>query len=158
MPQYLLIVDFQPGTDPAPMQEWDPADVQAHLDHYGALNDELRANGELTGLVVLDGPDVARVVRSDGRAGTTVTEGPFTEFSEWVAGFQVVDVASLDRALEIAARVSAAPGRGGVPLGQPVQVRRVLDDGPSDAEAMTRWLRDTARGDGEAGAAGRPNG
>jgi len=157
MPRYLLIVDFQSGTDPTPMDAWDPADVQAHLDHYGALNDELRANGELAGLVVLDGPDVARVVRSDGRAGTTVTEGPFTEFAEWVAGFQVVDVASLDRALEIAARVSAVPGRGGVPTGQPVQVRRVLDGGPADAEAMTRWLRDTTGG-GEAGATGRANG
>ncbi|GIG38635.1 YciI family protein [Cellulomonas phragmiteti] len=155
MPKYLLIVDFQAGADPTPMDRWDPADVQAHLDHYGALNDELRRSGELAGLVVLDGPDVAHVVRSDGRSGTTVTEGPFTEFSEWVAGFQVVDVASLDRALEIAARVSAVPGRGGVPTGQPVQVRRVLDDGPSDAASMATWLRDTAGGDrgGE-----RPNG
>lgn len=156
MPKYLLIVDFQPGADPTPMDAWDPADVQAHLDHYGALNDELRANGELTGLVVLDGPDVAHVVRSDGRAGTTVTEGPFAEYAEWVAGFQVVDVASLDRALEIAARVSAVPGRGGVPTGQPVQVRRVLDDGPSDAASMAAWLRDTAGGAGDVAA--RPNG
>ena len=146
MPRYLLIVDFRPGADPTPMTQWAPADVQAHLDHYRVLNDELRASGELAGVVVLDGPDVGAVVRADGRSGTTVTEGPFTEYAEWVAGFQVVDVASYERALEIAARVSAVPGRGGVPTGQPVQVRRVQDDGPGDAAAMAAWLRGTASG------------
>ena len=79
MPRYLLIVDFRSGPDPAPMEEWDDADVQAHLDHYARLNDELRASGELVGGIALEGPDVARVVRSDGRSGTTVTEGPFAD-------------------------------------------------------------------------------
>lgn len=146
MARYLLIVDFRTGEDPTPMSDWDPADVQAHLDHYAELNAELRASGELVGLVVLDGPDVSQVVRSDGRAGTTVTEGPFAEYAEWVAGFQVVDVASQERALEIAARVSAVPGRGGVPTGQPVVVRRVADDGPADAASMLDWIDRTVAG------------
>ncbi|WP_318241483.1 YciI family protein [Cellulomonas avistercoris] len=80
------------------------------------------------------------MVRSDGRSGTTVTEGPFTEFSEWLAGFQVVDVADEARAVEIAARVSAVPGRGGVPCEQPVQVRRVVDGAIADAATMRDWL------------------
>jgi hypothetical protein len=141
MTKYLLIVDFQPGVDDAPMDEWEPAEVQAHLDYYGALNAELAASGELAGGTVLAGPDVAKVVRSDGGASTIVSEGPFAEFSEWIAGFQVIDVASEERALEIAARVSAVPGRGGVPLQQPIQVRQVMeDDGPSDAASMQEWL------------------
>jgi len=140
MPKYLLIVDFQSGEDPTPMDEWDPADVQAHLDHYRVLNDELRASGELVGGLVLEGPDLAAVVRSDGRSGTSVTEGPFAEFSEWLAGFQVVDVAGTERAVEIAARVSAVPGRGGVPCAQPVQVRRIVDDAIADSASMGRWL------------------
>lgn len=143
MPRYLLVVDFQPGDDPTPMTAWDLQDVQAHLDHYGALNAELAASGELVGTVVLDGPDLGRVVRSDGRAGTTVSEGPFAEYAEWVAGFQVVDVASEERALEIAARVSAVPGRGGVPLRQPVTVRRVVGRAPGDADEMAAWLTTT---------------
>lgn len=146
MPRYLLIVDFRSGEDPTPMSAWDPADVQAHLTYYEALDEELRASGELVGGMVLDGPDLALVVRSDGRAATTVTEGPFAEYAEWVAGFQVVDVASQERAVEIATRVSAVPGRGGVPTGQPVVVRRVADDGPTDAASMLRWLRETASG------------
>ncbi|MBF0688950.1 MAG: hypothetical protein IR158_14435 [Cellulomonas sp.] len=140
MPRYLLIVDFRSGPDPTPMEEWDEADVQAHLDHYARLNDELLASGELVGGIALEGPDVARVVRSDGRSGTTVTEGPFTEFSEWLAGFQVVDVVDEARAVEIAARVSAVPGRGGVPCEQPVQVRRVVDGAIADAATMRDWL------------------
>jgi len=145
MTRYLLIVDFQPGVDDAPMSEWEPAEVQAHLDYYGALNAELEASGELAGTTILAGPDAAKVVRSDGGASTTVTEGPFAEFTEWVAGFQVVDVASEERALEIAARVSAVPGRGGVPLQQPIQVREVQGSAPSDPASMDEWL-ETAGG------------
>ena len=140
MTKYLLIVDFQPGVDDAPMSDWDPAEVQAHLDYYRALNAELEASGELASTTILAGPDAAKVVRSDGGASTAVTEGPFTEYTEWLAGFQVVDVASEARALEIAARVSAVPGRGGVPLQQPIQVREVMEAGPSDAEEMETWL------------------
>ena len=69
-----------------------------------------------------------------------VTDGPFQEFKEWAAGFQVIDVETEERALEIAALVSAVPGPGGVPLQQPIHVRRVMDDGPSDAAEMDTWL------------------
>ncbi|MBT0993579.1 hypothetical protein KIN34_04675 [Cellulomonas sp. DKR-3] len=145
MPRYLLIVDFQSGADPTPMDEWTPDEVDAHLAYYRRLNDELTASGELVGGEILAGPDVAHVVRSSGAGSTTVTEGPFAEFSEWVAGFQVVDVASQERALEIAALVSAVPGRGGVPTGQPIQVREVVGAPPSDAATMSDWLTDADR-------------
>ena len=140
MPRYLLIVDFQPGDDPVPMSQWAPAEVDAHLAYYGALNDELRASGELVGGEILSGPDEAAVVRSGAR-GTTVSEGPFAEVAEWIAGYQIVEVASRERALEIAARVSAVPGRGGVPTGQPIQVREVIDFAPSNADEMGDYLK-----------------
>ncbi len=140
MPRYLLIVDFQPGDDSTPMEEWAPAEVDAHLAYYTELNRTLAASGELVGGEILTGPDEARVVRSDGKAAR-VTEGPFSEISEWVAGYQIVSVPTRERALEIAALVSAVPGRGGVPLAQPVTVRRILDDGPADSEEMADWLR-----------------
>jgi hypothetical protein len=139
MPRYLLIVDFQPGWDDTPMSQWAPEEIDAHLAYYGALNDELRASGELVGGEILDGPDHAAVVRSDG-ARTTVSDGPFAEVSEWIAGYQIVEVASRERALEIAARVSAAPGRGGRPLGQPIQVREVVGEPPSSAAEMDEYL------------------
>jgi hypothetical protein len=139
MPRYLLAVTFEPGADETPMDEWKPEEVAAHLDYYRALNEELVASGELVEHEVLAGPDVAKIVTSDGTA-PVVTDGPFQEFKEWLAGYQIVDVESEARALEIAARVSAVPGPGGVPTQQPIQVRRVMDQGPSDAGEMFEYL------------------
>lgn len=147
MPRYLLIVDFQPGRDDTPMSRWAPEEVDAHLAYYATLNDELLASGELVGGEILAGPDVAAVVRSDGGA-TTVSEGPFAEVAEWIAGYQIVEVASRERALEIAARVSAVPGRGGVPLAQPIQVREVVGAPPSNAAEMGEYLTTAASAEG----------
>ena len=143
MPRYLLVVDFQPGQDPTPLEEWAPAEVDAHLAYYRRLNDELAARGELVGGEILAPPDSSYVVRSSGPGSTSVAEGPFAEFSEWVAGFQVVETPSVERAREIAALVSAAPGRGGRPLAQPVQVREVVGDPPRNDVEMSAWLHDS---------------
>jgi hypothetical protein len=53
-------------------------------------------------------------------------DGPYPESKELLAGYRLVDVDSLDRALAIAARSSAAPGPGGVPIQQRIEVRQVL--------------------------------
>ncbi|WP_433718010.1 YciI family protein [Actinoplanes sp. CA-051413] len=138
MTKYLLIVDYQPGVIDKPMDEWAPADIKAHMDYYGALRAELLASGELVYQEALTGPELAKVVTSDGVAAPVVTDGPFAESKEMLAGFQLVDVESEERALEIAARISAVPGPGGVPQQQPIGVRRVL--GPSDFALLTPEL------------------
>ena len=112
MTRYLLAVDFQPGVVDIPMSEWKREEITAHLDYYGALQRELIANGELVDSTVLTGPDLAKIVTSDGRTAPVVTDGPFQEFKEWIAGFQIVEVESEARAVEIAALVSAVPGAG----------------------------------------------
>jgi hypothetical protein len=149
MARYLLLVTFEPGVVDTPMEEWEPDEITAHLDYYRALNAQLVENGELVDATILTPPDAAHIVRSDGAGGRVVTDGPFQEFKEWVAGFQEIDVDSEERALEIAALVSAVPGPGGVPLQQPIHVRRVMDDGPSDAEEMGDYL-EGARGGSQA--------
>jgi hypothetical protein len=145
MPKYVLIVDFQPGVVDTPMEEWKPEEVEAHLDYYRALNRELTDRGELLQTEILVGPDLAKIVTSNG-AQTVVTDGPFQEFKEWAAGFQIVDVESEERALEIAARLSAVPGPDGVPTQQPIHVRQVMEDSPADAAGMEEYLQ-TARGE-----------
>lgn len=140
MAKYLIGVDFQAGDDPTPMSEWTSEEVQAHVDYYGVLIDELKSNGELVSSTILTGPDLAKIVRSDG-AAPVVTDGPFQEFKEWLAGFQVVEVDSEERALEIASRMSAVPGRDGRPTRQPIQVRQVMEDSPSNPEEMDAFLR-----------------
>jgi hypothetical protein len=142
MPRYLLAVTFEPGVDDTPMEQWKPEEVDAHLDYYRALHRELVASGELVQSEVLAGPDLAAIVTSDGTS-PVITDGPFQEFKEWLAGFQVVDVASVERAYEIAAKLSAVPGPGGVPTRQPIQVRQVMDEAPSDAAEMDAYLQTT---------------
>jgi hypothetical protein len=145
MTKYLLIVDFQPGVSESPMEDWKPEEVAAHLDYYRALNRELTASGELVDTTILTGPDLAKVVTSDGKGLPVVTDGPFQEFKEWVAGFQIVDVDSEARALEIAGLISAVPGEGGVPIQQPIQVRQIMEDSPSNSAEMEGYL-ETATG------------
>jgi hypothetical protein len=145
MPKYVLIVNFQPGVADTPMDEWRPEEIEAHLDYYRALNRELEESGELLQTEILVGPDLAKIVTSDG-AATVVTDGPFQEFKEWAAGFQIFEVDSEERALEIAARLSAVPGPDGVPIQQPIHVRQVMEDSPSDAAGMEEYLQ-TAGGE-----------
>ncbi|MEP9383138.1 YciI family protein [Nocardioides cheoyonin] len=131
MPRYLLIVDNQLGNDTSGgMSNWAPEVVAAHLDYYAALSKALEASGELVVEEALTPPDQAHVVTSNG-TDTTVIDGPFQEFKEWVAGYTMVDVESEERALEIAAQLSAVPGPNG-PIEQPIQVRRMYHGADPD--------------------------
>lgn len=126
MPRFLLIVNYDDGVIDTPMDEWRPDEIAAHMNYYEALNRDLIESGELVDGTILAHPRMARIVRSDGASAPVVTDGPFPESKEVVAGFQVVDVDSEARAIEIAALVSAVPGPGGVPLQQPIEVRQVM--------------------------------
>lgn len=138
--RYLLIVNFEGGAVDTPMEEWKPEEITAHLDYYKALHRELVESGELVASEVLAGPNLARIVTSDGRGAPVITDGPFSEFKEWVAGYQIVDVETEERAIEIAARISAVPGPNGVATQQPIQVRQVMDEAPSDVAEMEAFL------------------
>jgi hypothetical protein len=95
-----------------PMSEWDPADARAHLVHLRDLNAELLDSGELVGMRALAGPDLAKVVRfRDG--APVVTDGPFPETKEFLAGWQLLDVDSEERALEIVASYPVLGSAGG---------------------------------------------
>jgi hypothetical protein len=145
MTRYLLVVNFEGGVVDTPMEEWRPEEITAHLDYYKALHESLVESGELVQSEVLAGPDLAKVVTSDGIA-PVVTDGPFQEFKEWLAGYQIVDVESEERAIEIAAKLSAVPGPDGVATQQPIQVRQVMDSSPRTIAEMESWLQ-TAGGE-----------
>ncbi len=80
----------------------------------------------------LAAPEEARIVRAGKGGAPEVTDGPFPEAKEFLAGFWIVDCESTERAYEIAARASAAPGQGGVPLNMPIEVRQVMSAPPVD--------------------------
>ncbi len=112
--------------DCAPMSEWTPQEVTAHIRFQQALNEELVHNGELVDAQGLDGPEQARFVVCDGLSAPVVTDGPFPESKELLAGYRLVDVDSAERAIEIAARASAAPGPNGMAIRQRIEVRQVM--------------------------------
>jgi hypothetical protein len=141
MTRYLLMINFEGGVVDTPMEEWKPEEITAHLDYYKALHQELAGSGELVASEVLAGPNLAKIVTSDGENAPVVTDGPFQEFKEWVAGYQIVDVESEERAIEIAGKISAVPGPGGAATQQPIQVRQVMDDAPSDVAEMEAFLQ-----------------
>jgi hypothetical protein len=141
MTRYLLAVNFDGGVVETPMEEWKPEEITAHLDYYRALRKELVGSGEVVQSEVLAGPDLAKIVRSDGVTAPLVTDSPFQEFKEWLAGYQIVDVESEERAIEIAAKISAVPGPGGVATQQPIQVRQVMEQAPSDVAEMEAYLQ-----------------
>jgi hypothetical protein len=106
------------------MGAWTPADVRRHYDYQTSLDAELAAAGELVETQGLAG--LARLVTSDGGAGDDPAGGEPAGGMPVLAGYRIVDVESEECALRIAARASAAPGPGGVPLRQPIDVRRLL--------------------------------
>ena len=125
--RFMLLQNYgEVGSGCVPMNEWTPGDIRAHVDFQHELNAELLGSGELVDAQGLAGPDQARFVVSDGSSAPVITDGPFPETKELLAGYRLVDVDSLEQALEIAARSSAAPGPEGVPIQQPIEVREVL--------------------------------
>ena len=87
---------------------------------------ELAELGELVDAQGLAGPEQAKFVVSDGMSAPVITDGPYPESKELLAGYRLVDVESAQRAIEIAARASASPGQDGVPIRQRIEVREVL--------------------------------
>jgi len=125
--RFMLLQNYGPAESGCPpMTEWSPAEVRAHIEFQQALNTELAGLGELVDAQGLAGPDEARFVISDGASAPVITDGPYPESKELLAGYRLVDVDSAARAIEIAARASAAPGPGGMPIRQPIEVRQVL--------------------------------
>lgn len=109
---------------------WQTSDIQQHIVFMKNLTKSLVESGELVSTEGLALPDQARIVRA-GKNGAPITDGVFPESKEFLAGYWIVDVDTPERAYQIAARASAAPGPGGTPLNMPIEVRQVLS-GPRE--------------------------
>ncbi|WBB89995.1 YciI family protein [Verrucosispora sp. WMMC514] len=109
MKQYLLSVHFVEGA-PEPTEE----EMQTVFRETALINDEMQAAGAWVFGGGLRSPDTATVVRNDNGA-TTMSDGPFAETKEHIAGFWVIKCADLDEALAWAEKCAAACG--------PVEVR-----------------------------------
>jgi hypothetical protein len=108
---------------------WPQEDIQAHIRFMMDFNRHLKESGELVSAEGLAWPDQAKLVRA-GKNGTPVTDGVFPESKEFLIGFWVIDVESPERAYQVAAQASAAPGPGGAPLNMPIEVRQIMSGPP----------------------------
>ena len=124
--RYMLLMNYGGGECAVPMTEWKPQEVADHIDFQRRLGQELTERGELVDAQGLAWPDAAKFVVADGVNPPVITDGPFPESKELLAGYWTVDVDTLGRALEIAAQASAAPGPNGDPIKQPIEVREVM--------------------------------
>jgi hypothetical protein len=131
--KYMLLMHGSDRIDAPPIHTWDIEEVKAHIRFMRDFNTKLVADGEFVHAEGLTGPEEAKVVRAGSNGAPEVTDGPFPESKEYLAGWWVIDVESQDRAFEIATAISLAPGPGGAPLRLPIEVRRVPDAPPVEA-------------------------
>jgi hypothetical protein len=128
--RYMLMMHAPRGTGDYQVTDWAPQELKAHIEFMHRLNAELTATGELVGAEGLAAPGEARVVRAGKDGVPAVTDGPFAEAKEFLAGFWIVEVDRPERAYEIAATASAAPGPGGEPMRLAIEVRQVMGAPP----------------------------
>jgi hypothetical protein len=131
--KFMLMMNVPSGTGDYRISDWSPEEFKAHMAFMHDLNKELTDAGELVGCEGLAPPGQAKLVRASRQGGPPATDGVFPEAKEFLAGYWIVDVDSPERAYEIAARASAAPGPGGAPLNMPIEVREVMSAPPVEA-------------------------
>ena len=129
MAKYLLLKHYRGGLEPlgcVPMDQWTPEEVEAHITYMGDFAQKLVGTGEF-----VDGQALApdgMWVRHDGPGRPPVTDGPFAETKDLIAGWMIIDVDDEARAIELAGELSAAPGPGGEPINEWLEVRPFLDN------------------------------
>jgi hypothetical protein len=117
---------------PEPLDQWTPAEFDAHVTYMSDFAKRLEGTGEFVGGEAL--APTGAWVRGDGEGRPPVTDGPFAETKDLIAGWMIVDVESWERAVELAGELSSAPGKGGRPIYEWLEVRPFLTEMPKLAE------------------------
>lgn len=135
MAKYLLLKHYRGAPAAAnnvPMDQWAPEEITAHVQFMEDFAARLESNGEFVAAHALS-PE-GQWVSSDPASGQPVTDGPFAETKDLIAGFMIIDVDGYERALELAAELSSAPGAGGEPIHEWLEVRPLLGEPPTVTE------------------------
>jgi hypothetical protein len=137
MTKYLLLKHYRSDHDIAaeelaPMDQWTPEEIDAHIAFMGKVVETFKASGEFVDENALS-PE-GTFVRYDGEGRPPVTDGPFAETKDLIAGWMIIDVASQERAYEAAAYLSSAPGPGGKPIREWIEVRPFFGQLPTVTE------------------------
>lgn len=127
--KFMMMMHTPKGSGDYAVSTWAPEDLKRHIAFMQEFNRELTASGEFVDGQGLAAPGTAKLVRA-GKNGMPITDGPFAETKEFLAGYWIIQVPNAERAYELAARVSNAPGPRGAPLGMALEVREVLSAPP----------------------------
>jgi hypothetical protein len=131
MAKYLLLKRYRGAPSPVndvPMDRWTPQEVSDHVQFMHDFAARLEETGEF-----VDGQALAPEglwVRYDGEGRPPVTDGPFAETKDLIAGWMIIDVEDQQRAVELAGELSSAPGAGGRPLHEWLELRPFLEAAP----------------------------
>lgn len=120
-----FMVQMNVKKGPYQMAGWSQEDVKRMVGFMHQTNTELKAAGQWVVGEGLVSPEEARLVTANQDGSPSVTDGPFAESKEFIAGFWIIEVKDADEAYRIAARISLCPGPGGKPLHMPLEVRAV---------------------------------
>jgi hypothetical protein len=132
MAKYLLLKHYRGAPAPEnniPMDQWTPDEFDAHVKFMHDFAARLQETGEFVNAEAVS-PDGVWV-RYDGEGRPPVTDGPFAETKDLIAGWMVIDVDSYERAVELAGELSAAPGAGGRPIHEWLELRPFLNAAPA---------------------------
>ncbi|NDK30292.1 YciI family protein [Nesterenkonia haasae] len=135
MAKYLLLKHYRGAPEAVnnvPMDQWAPEELSAHIQYMNDFADRLEHSGEYVDSQAL-APDGVWV-RSAGEGRPPVTDGPFAETKDLVAGWMIIDVDTYDRAVELAGELSAAPGAGGRAIHEWLELRPFLTDAPASTD------------------------
>jgi hypothetical protein len=124
--KFMLMMNVPHAAGDYQINQWTPKAFQAHIQFMKDLNRDLMKSGEFVDAQGLTPPGQAKIVRYGGGGAPIVSDGPFAETKEFLAGFWIIDVEKRERAYEIAARASSAPGPDGRPLVIPIELREVM--------------------------------
>ncbi|GAA1942030.1 YciI family protein [Amycolatopsis minnesotensis] len=127
MAKYLLLKHYRgaPAShNDVPMDQWTPDEVSAHIQYMQDFITRVRDTGEFVDSQGLS--QEGMFVRSDGEGRPPVTDGPFAETKDLIAGWIVIDVETQERAIELAGELSAAPGADGKPIHEWLELRPFL--------------------------------
>jgi hypothetical protein len=129
--KFMLMMNAPRGDGDWDVKNWKVEELKAMVGFMKDLNQQLTSEGVLVGGAGLAPPAQARLVRASRvDQSPEVTDGPFAEGKEFLAGYWIVDVESPEQAYAIAARASVAPGPGSKPLYMAIEVREVPDGPP----------------------------
>jgi hypothetical protein len=133
--KYLLLKHYRgapAAVNNVSMDRWTPEEVTAHIQYMRDFATRLKGTGEYVGEQALS-PE-GKWVRYDGEGRPPVTDGPFAETKDLIAGWMMIDVDTYERALELAGELSAAPGADGKPIHEWLEMRPFLGAAPTITE------------------------